>query len=1149
MSAAGDSDNESVLSSLPSSPAADEQEEERDEDNFSQSEEEEDENQSDAETEPLPPTSSAARARQNRTSGSASNSRKRAILQTDSSSSEPELAENGKQSRKRDTLAVPSNSTSQLAASATSPKSRRMSFDDGSDLSALTSEAEDGHIEDDEEEDDVDNNDGGPTPRAARRNAAGSSSSSRNKAKRNVIGQQRQRQRNGAGDTADHEDDSEEQDYHDHQLDNGQTSSMDEGDDDDEEEYEEDEEGERGEAGSANADRHGRGRGRPPRRQNALAAAAKRAAARTSSHNRTKDEDESDDGDSQHRSKKEPHGTDEDDHDGQGQRKAKAEQLDAAGLNDVDHPTAGEDDEDDDDDELDPDEQLQRDMMADEAEELAKAARTLDDSDDEDYMDPSAPRSRSQQHTSARRRGQIHSGTAKNATRRTATGYNAGDSPKRANASLSTPSSSNAKLPPSPSRRSSGGKAPNSATSNASSSRKRGTNSAKRGAAGRAAAAALRNSASGARHDTEDDDDHMDIDSQAHESEDDVDSDGTAHKDEEHDTSLGGSAQITVTDVNGKTEHGEGNFMSGSSMSLPGSVAASAAALSNLNNVDTEDAMSGISEDVPILLKATEQAQAQAAAAASGSAIPRLSISTTAAEAGASGSISRETATPEDDTTAPSTPLLPVPSQGLPGSAGRRKSPASEGSGVGARGRGRGARGGFIRGRGKKGAQARMLAAHGDDDEVSTSAAEDHDREGSPGHETGAGSDHEEDTGDASAAKKRQEAIEALTKIEIEFAQLRDKMYLEKMEEVAKERWQIENDVHPESIHLMHLVEHRRTARLELARKNHKVAEAANLRAAESNVRYCWSQWMRRRHDLIREIVDDMNQKRRRLDREKRAIERPRNEELSTILRIHAPPPYMFFEKKHPLSYGREYSLEYEVAESLQKKRKRGAAGLDHDEAMYDLERMGLRDPYRGNYPPHYHYDPAYAVGPPVAGPSRLPGQQEVASRPPYSGYPFEGPHPAQHGGPMGFPQQSHIHPSHASISPSNNPLAAAQGRTVASVSQQAPAGIGGRSDPFSAYRMQTPSGTPTPGGTPGSMHVQAQSIAQPMRPPSGPRPTLDDHLGYSTTTGQSRPPSVPQAARPGQRFDYPTVSKGAGELPSNKFLPSYYGALGVQRT
>ena len=140
----------------------------------------------------------------------------------------------------------------------------------------------------------------------------------------------------------------------------------------------------------------------------------------------------------------------------------------------------------------------------------------------------------------------------------------------------------------------------------------------------------------------------------------------------------------------------------------------------------------------------------------------------------------------------------------------------------------------------------------------------------------------------------------------------------------------------------MHLVEHRRTARLELTKKNYKVAEEANLRRAESDVRYCWSQWMRRRHDLIRDMVDDMNQKRRRLDREKRAIERPRNEELATILRMHAPPPYMFYEKKNPLTYGREYSLEYEVADNMQKKRKRGAAGLDPDEAMYDLERMGV---------------------------------------------------------------------------------------------------------------------------------------------------------------------------------------------------------------
>lgn len=148
--------------------------------------------------------------------------------------------------------------------------------------------------------------------------------------------------------------------------------------------------------------------------------------------------------------------------------------------------------------------------------------------------------------------------------------------------------------------------------------------------------------------------------------------------------------------------------------------------------------------------------------------------------------------------------------------------------------------------------------------------------------------------------------------------------------------------VHPEHIHLVHLIEHRRKAKLELARKILKEAEAAQLKKSESEVRFCWSQWMHGRHDLVHTMVEDMNHKRRRLDREKRAIERPRNEELTTILRMHAPPPYMFYEKKHAASYGRDYSLEYEVAENMQKKRKSGAVGLDHDEAMYDLERMGV---------------------------------------------------------------------------------------------------------------------------------------------------------------------------------------------------------------
>ncbi|PWN39705.1 hypothetical protein IE81DRAFT_326263, partial [Ceraceosorus guamensis] len=43
------------------------------------------------------------------------------------------------------------------------------------------------------------------------------------------------------------------------------------------------------------------------------------------------------------------------------------------------------------------------------------------------------------------------------------------------------------------------------------------------------------------------------------------------------------------------------------------------------------------------------------------------------------------------------------------------------------------------------------------------------------------------DTGTDEAALKRQEAMEALTKIEISFAALRDRLYVERMEEVNKE--------------------------------------------------------------------------------------------------------------------------------------------------------------------------------------------------------------------------------------------------------------------------------------------------------------------------------------------------------------------------
>lgn len=45
---------------------------------------------------------------------------------------------------------------------------------------------------------------------------------------------------------------------------------------------------------------------------------------------------------------------------------------------------------------------------------------------------------------------------------------------------------------------------------------------------------------------------------------------------------------------------------------------------------------------------------------------------------------------------------------------------------------------------------------------------------------------------DALAAKKRADALDALAKLEIEFARLRDRLFYEKMDDLARERWQID---------------------------------------------------------------------------------------------------------------------------------------------------------------------------------------------------------------------------------------------------------------------------------------------------------------------------------------------------------------------
>ncbi|KAF8186351.1 Sds3-like-domain-containing protein [Pholiota molesta] len=121
----------------------------------------------------------------------------------------------------------------------------------------------------------------------------------------------------------------------------------------------------------------------------------------------------------------------------------------------------------------------------------------------------------------------------------------------------------------------------------------------------------------------------------------------------------------------------------------------------------------------------------------------------------------------------------------------------------------------------------------------------------------------------------RAEALDVLATIELKFALLRERVYVEKMETLAWEEMLVQNAAHPELQHLQKELSKRRDKRLELAsrKRSYEVANAvARRNADESNI---WSWWMFSRDDLQTEMIAETSRKRRKLERERRAVERP----------------------------------------------------------------------------------------------------------------------------------------------------------------------------------------------------------------------------------------------------------------------------------
>ncbi|KAK7469013.1 hypothetical protein VKT23_003509 [Stygiomarasmius scandens] len=131
----------------------------------------------------------------------------------------------------------------------------------------------------------------------------------------------------------------------------------------------------------------------------------------------------------------------------------------------------------------------------------------------------------------------------------------------------------------------------------------------------------------------------------------------------------------------------------------------------------------------------------------------------------------------------------------------------------------------------------------------------------------------------------RIEALEILAGIELKFALLREKLYCEKMEELAWEESLVNDGTHPELIHLQGELSRRKDKRLELAHKKRtfEVANVHKRRRLDEDA--TWSWWKFSRDELQTDMIAETNRKKRKLDRERRALERPQ-----PIRRIPQPP-------------------------------------------------------------------------------------------------------------------------------------------------------------------------------------------------------------------------------------------------------------------
>jgi hypothetical protein len=120
---------------------------------------------------------------------------------------------------------------------------------------------------------------------------------------------------------------------------------------------------------------------------------------------------------------------------------------------------------------------------------------------------------------------------------------------------------------------------------------------------------------------------------------------------------------------------------------------------------------------------------------------------------------------------------------------------------------------------------------------------------------------------------QRAEALDILAGMEVKFAILRERIYIDKMEEIAAEEAMILNGTHPELLHFLTTLSQRKERRTKLAslRRDRDKEWIHKKRKADEDA--IWSWWRVQKDGLRDDMVAEVNGKRRKLEREKRSLD------------------------------------------------------------------------------------------------------------------------------------------------------------------------------------------------------------------------------------------------------------------------------------